>query len=256
MAKRPIYRVSVARKYRQSPNMLRLLLAGEDLSNFPGAAEGDYVKFVLPKPGVSVPLDLTQLDLAQCWKRSFTVRQFDAASKRLTLDVMAHAEGGPATRWINAAQVGTELMIAGPGPVQRVDPTSDWVFLVGDMTSLPAIAVNLEQLPADAMGYAVIEVVAEEDRLPLRAPPGVRVQWLVHPDPGCNSPLIDRVRELQWLPGRGCFWAAGELSSMTRLRQYWVKERGVSKADLYLSSYWKLGAADEQHKLLKKQQLG
>lgn len=273
MAKRPLYQVTVAEKAPLSPAMLRLRLRGPDLAQFPTGAEGGYVKFVLPKDEAPMPEDLRELDLAACWKRSFTVRAFDAELKELVLDVVSHADGGPAARWIESAAVGSELVIMGPGPVKLIDPEANWFFLVGDMTALPAISVNMKRLPPDAQGYAVLEVATARDQLDVFPPENLAVHWVLSDASRPVSEaaasqsaesqtalqqtaLVNRVRSLPWLEGRGSFWAAGELGSMTQLRNYWVKERGVEKQDLYLSSYWKQGAADEQHKLAKKQALG
>ena len=159
--------------------------------------------------------------------------------------------------------------MTGPGPVDRLDPAADWFFMVGDLTALQAIAVNLEGLSASARGYLVLEVPPaledEDDRLSLLPPlpSGLAVHWvkaganLDEPDSNGagESGLVAKVRDLPWLPGRGSFWAAGELSSMKALRAYWKGERGVSSEDMYLSSYWKRGASDEEHKAAKKREL-
>ena len=61
----------------------------------------------------------------------------------------------------------------GPGPTKLVDNESDWFLLAGDVAGLPALCCNLEQLPQDAQGYAVIEVISEADKQTLNVPDGI-----------------------------------------------------------------------------------
>ena len=80
---------------------------------------------------------------------------------------------GPASAWIARAVVGDEVLILAPTTahigvsygIDFVPParTSD-LLLAGDETAAPAIAVILEQLPADATGVVVLEVPAPRRR--------------------------------------------------------------------------------------------
>ena len=117
-----------------------------------------------------------------------------------------------------------------------------------------SLSVQLERLPADARGVAVIEVLSDADRQPLQAPPGVDVHWVVSPDVRASR-LAEEVRGRAWPQGRVSTWAACEFASMKQLRAYFYQERGVAREDSYLSSYWKLDASDEQHKAAKRAEL-
>jgi NADPH-dependent ferric siderophore reductase len=66
--------------------------------------------------------------------------------------------------------------------------------------------------------------------------------------------LADKVLSLPWLEGRGFIWSACEMNSMRPLRQYFLRENMVTKDQIYISSYWKIGVSDEGHKLAKKQE--
>lgn len=85
---------------------------------------------------------------------------------RLRCRLVLHEDAGRASEWAKNARPGGNILIGGPGPKKLLDNTADWCLLVGDMTALPAISVNIEQLPADARGYAVIEVTDESDIQP------------------------------------------------------------------------------------------
>ncbi|MDH5673562.1 MAG: siderophore-interacting protein [Myxococcales bacterium] len=253
MAKRPIRRLQVVDKRPLSTNMVRVTLGGDDLADFPPGSEGDYVKLMLPRdPGFDVAAaELQSLERSDFVMRSYTVRRLDVAARRLVLDFLVQGHAGAASSWVQAAQVGDSVLVTGPGPVKSLDASADAVFVAGDMSALPAIAAQLERLPPDARGVAVVEVLAEDDKQPLSSPEGVAVRWLVTPD-AHGSRLPEAVREEPWPPGRVCLWAACEFGTMKRLRSYFFDEREADRASSYLSSYWKIDATDEQHKAAKR----
>ncbi|MEO0321977.1 MAG: siderophore-interacting protein [Myxococcota bacterium] len=242
MAK-PSYRVTVAATEQRTPNLRRLHLEGEDLTRFPDGFEGGYVKLLLTPEGTAAPAP------EGAKRRSYTVRAFDRAASRLTLDFAAHGLAGPGTRWGAEAAVGDAITVVGPGAVKGLDPAADWVLLAGDMTALPALAVQLERLGADATGHAVIAVPSAEDRQLPAHPPGLEVHWLVGEPP---EALVATVRAIPWRPGSVAVWCASEFEAMRGLRGYFRDERGVGKDAMYISSYWKRDATDEQHKAAKR----
>ena len=231
---------TVVAKEQLTPHMLRIVLGGEALREFPPGQESGYVKLLLEEDGK--PL-----------MRSYTIRAFDQSRCALTLDFVDHGDTGPASRWARSARLGDALTIRGPGERKLADSAADWFLFAADMSALPALAVNLKQLARDAQGYAFMEVLGEADRQPLDAPPGIEVQWLVNPRPESNrSVLSDAVRAAPWLPGRVYPWFAGEFDTMRDLRRYFRDERQVDRRAMYLSSYWKIGATDEGMKAAKK----
>lgn len=40
---------------------------------------------------------------------------------------------------------------------------------------------------------------------------------------------------------------------MRELRRYFKEERQVARQDLYISSYWKCGSSEDQHKVFKRE---
>jgi len=132
---------------------------------------------------------------------------------------------------------------------------TDWFLLAGDMTALPAISVNLCTLSADAKGHAIIEVLTEADIQDLAAPEGISVHWVINPEPShSHFPLAERVMQTQWLKGQPAIWVASEFNSIKVLRKYFKEERDLDRQSLYISSYWKLGLSEEEHKQLKQQE--
>lgn len=240
--KRPEPRLlRVIRSTPVTPNMLRVTLGGEGMSAFPNDQDGAYIKLMFPPEGEGRGI-----------VRTYTVRQ--QRDGEMDVDFVLHEDGGPAASWAQQVRPGAEILIGGPGPKKLMNPQADWFLMVGDMTALPAISVNLEQLPGDAQGYAVLEVISEADIQPLQAPANVELIWVINPHPGESSELLlERTKELVWHSGTPSIWAACEFSSMRVLRRYFREERQVDKADLYVSSYWKLGSNEEQHKVEKQQ---
>lgn len=121
------------------------------------------------------------------------------------------------------------------------------------MTALPALSGNHELMPQTARGTAVIEVMDEADIQDLQKPPQLKIDWVVNSQPGHNSdPLVERVRSLHWQVGNPPVWAACEFSSMRKIRNYFRGERGLDRANLNISSYWKVVSNEENHKIAKR----
>lgn len=238
-------RYTVLKREYVTPNMLRLTFGGEGMREFPADQESAYIKLVIPAgndidgsaPGIM---------------RTYTVRRQRA--DEIDVDVAMHEDAGPAASWARSAQPGDSILIGGPGPVKRLPEQADWNLLVGDMTSLPAIGANLERLPPDARGHAIIEVTSESDIQWFDLPPDMRIDWLINPHPGSDSErLINALREVEWPPGTPGIWVACEFSAMRKLRRHLIDERGVGKREMYISSYWKLGSSEDGHRVSKRE---
>ncbi|GAB3112034.1 siderophore-interacting protein [Aestuariicella hydrocarbonica] len=229
-----------------TPHMLRITLGGSALADFPAGQESAYIKLMFPQPGEERPL-----------VRTYTVRQQgpDSIDVDFALhDAFSPQTQGPASSWAANAQPGDRILVGGPGPRKLVNPEGDWFLIAGDMTALPAISVNLALLPADARGYAVIEVVDAADIQPLAHPENLELVWVVNPQANAGvHPLLDSIKALRWLDGNPAVWAACEFNSMRAMRKYFKQQRQIPKSHLYISSYWKIGSSESQHKVAKKQ---
>jgi len=231
-----------------TPNMRRLTLQGDDLADFPEDAEGAYFKLVFAGADPDRPV-----------LRTYTVARHRPERHEIDVDFMLHdgvggTVDGVASTWAVNARVGERVSLFGPGPATFINTDARWFLLAADMTALPALVANLARLPADARGYIVVEILADEDRQVLPAPAGMGVVWVVNAEPGSeDSPLHDAIRELPWLDARPAIWAACEFKAMKRNRQYFKEVRGVEKSHLYVSSYWKRGLQEEEHKVAKRE---
>ena len=228
-------------------NMRRLTLHGEELDGFPEDAVGRYFKLVFPSDDPDKPV-----------LRTYTVAKYRPSLNEMDVDFMLHTSpdgstAGVAAPWAIQAQPGDKMGIFGPGPATFINTDADWYLLAADMTALPALVATLAHLPADAKGYIVIEIIATEDQQELKVPEGMEVIWVVNPQPGSDdSPLYLAIKALAWLEGKVAVWAACEFKTMKKTRQYFKKDRSVEKSHLYISSYWKKGLQEEEHKIAKR----
>lgn len=224
---RPEIELVVVATQRLSPSMVRLRLRSDDLTAFDGSVFTDrYVKLQLPQPDGSRVV------------RTYTALEPDVAAGTLAIDFVVHGTEGYAGPWAAAAQPGDKVAARGPGGAFRPDADADWHLFAGDESALPAIRAALAALPDDARGHALIEAPAGHEQ-ELLAPAGVEVRWV-------PEALLAAVREVTWAPGRVQAFVHGEAEVvMHGIRPYLLKERGVPRADVSVSGYWRRGRTEE-----------
>ena len=253
MAKPNPRQLTVQQCFNVSANMRRVVLTGAALHDFPQESEGGYIKLLFTHSGAALTEENKQAmePGARPVMRTYTVRYFDAEQQQLSVDFVMHEHDGVegiASHWAANAQEGDQIMIAGPGPIKPLNHSADWFFLAGDMTALPALSCNLERLPQDAKGYAVIEIAEAADQQTLVKPEGIDIKWVIQSEQN----LAEEVESVNWLPGTVAVWAACEFTTMRKLRNYFKNEKQVERENLYISSYWKAGRSEEEHKVDKR----
>jgi len=244
--KRKAKQLTVKASTQLTKNMLRLTLHGEELSDLPADSEGAYFKLVFDSANPERPI-----------MRTYTISQYRQNQCEIDVDFMLHGDAkgvGVAAPWAVQAKVGDPVAMFGPGPATFVNLQADWYLLAADMTALPALTSNLSLLPDNATGYLVIEILSEDDQQALLAPKDMEVVWVVNPHPGSDaSPLCDAIKKIEWLDGQPAIWAACEFKTMKKIRQHFRAQSSVHKSHLYVSSYWKQGLNEEEHKVAKKE---
>lgn len=234
-----------------SRHMVRVFLGGPGFASFtPNGFTDAYVKLVFGTDDEPV-------------LRTYTVRSIDEERQEIALDFVVHGDDGVAGPWAAGVQPGEHVRLRGPGGAFRPDPDADWYLLAGDESAVPAIAAALEALPESALGYAYIEVEADQDELTLVAPRGVHVQWLHRGEPaasarpgpgGDGAPLVAAVRNAQWLAGTPHVFVHGEADTVMKgLRPYIRKERGVPADRASISGYWRRGRTEEGFRVWKRE---
>jgi NADPH-dependent ferric siderophore reductase len=270
---RPVHTFEVLRTEHVTSHMIRVVLGGKGFDTFtPSDFTDSYVKLIFVDEDVDVaalpqPLTLDSFaDLPAAKKplvRTITVRNADAAARELTVDIAVHGDHGAAGPWAAKATPGQSAYLMGPSGAYSPDPAADWHLMVGDETALPAISVALEALSSNAIGQVFIEVAKPNDEIPLAAPDGVQINWilrggradLVGEDrAGDQAPLIEAVKSALWLPGQVHAFVHGEAQAvMHNLRPYIRNDRGVEAKWASISGYWRRGRTEETFRQWKKE---
>ncbi len=226
----------VIRTESLGPHMRRIVLHGDELSDFPTNYESAHFKAIFPKPGEHKP----QLGLYpgfKKWMRSYTVRAFDNQKKELTVDFAVNDHEGLATNWAKNAQPGDYLGVAGPGSPKYPDYSADWHLLIADLTGLPAAAAILEKLPEEAIGHALLQIPDIADKQAISVPEGVSLSWVINNDLSRNA-LLEHLETLPWQSGEPTIFVAAESSQMKAINRYLKTKPGYQKAKTATSGYW------------------
>ena len=280
-----------------TPNMRRFTVTGESLERYGDPGYDQRIKVVFPNSSGSLESMPTGPDWYSTWReldpetrppfRTYTTRAVRREALEVDVDMVVHDVRGPASRWIRDAVVGDDLMIVATSVddepphlgIDFVPPAAvGHYLLVGDETAAPAIAVILEQLPADARGAVIVELPEDDDASYLPNHPGFTRYIAGRGDGPRHAHLERTVREV--LPdlcpaGRGSevaevdidedllwevprtrkggaalksaplyAWLAGEAGVIKSLRRFLVSEHGVDRRAVAFMGYWRLGRAE------------
>lgn len=295
--------VEVVSAERLSPSFLRVELGSPELAHF--GVDGDRfdqrIKLIFPDP-VTGGITSTQ-GADDSWfstwlekpaeerghMRTYTIRDVRGSGEDTTfvVDIVLHLKGdlvGPGSTWASTAKVGDRIVLLAPragypyGGIEFTPAPGADLLLVGDETAVPAICTILEQLPADAVGTAFLEVPVAADVQDVRGPAGVDVVWLAREGDDLGVGLHDAVVAHLGIPGAtvevdaaevdpdlwetpfysssgeevpgdvtgvgGTYaWIAGESKVVTGLRRHLVKELGFDRSQVAFMGYWRRGVA-------------
>ena len=225
-------------KTRVTPQMIRLVLAGDDLADFQSPAPDDHVKLLIDGPGGEPVM------------REYTPRAFDPQAGTLTIDFAVH-EAGPATQWAVDAAPGDRLTVAGPRGSTVIAPVFDWWLLIGDETALPAMGRWVEGM---AQGAAVTTLglvtgPAEEQHWQTLA--NHVAHWCHRADPADPQAAASAVAGLDLPEGRGFVWIAAEAGVARHIRDHFLTARNHPRHWLKAAGYWTAGKADTSDKTLE-----
>jgi NADPH-dependent ferric siderophore reductase len=242
----PARHLKVVSKHHLSPNMIRIVLGGDDLTGFTSLGFDDHVKVFFPDPvtgeiatPVLGPDGIRQMPEGQTViARDYTPRAYDRTNNHFTLDFAVH-EAGPATTWAQTAKVGDELRIGGPRGSFVVPLAFDGYVLIGDETALPAIGRRLEELPVGAKAVVLVEVESETDQLSFDTPADVTIHWVYRSEGQTLSEALKAIH----LPSGDCYaWVACESATAKALRIQLIRDHGINPKWLKAAGYWRLGA--------------
>lgn len=247
--------VRVEQVERLTPAMVRIVFGGDGLDGFAADEFSDhYVKLQIPPADApyAAPFDVEEVKATlprEHWPRvrTYTVRTWDAAARRLTIDFVVHGDSGVAGPWAAAAQPGDALQLLGPGGAYTPDPAADWHLMVGDAAVIPAIAASLERIPAGVPVHVLLQVDGPQERQPLASPGDLLVTW-VHEE----QELLDALRAHEFPAGAVHAFVHGEAGAVREARRHLLADRGVPPEALSVSGYWKRKLDDEGWRAVKR----
>ncbi|HEU4331950.1 MAG TPA: siderophore-interacting protein [Lapillicoccus sp.] len=197
-----LFRTVVGSVEDLSPSLRRVRFVGPDLEHFADPGLDQRIKLLVgPWPE---GLEAQAEDWYAAWvglpdesrpaMRTYTTRRVThtESGSAVDVDMVLHADAGPAGDWAARAERGDPVVLVGPDARFDGDPggrafalpaEAGEVLLVGDETALPAVARILEDLAAAGSPAlrvtALLEVPVAADCLDLVAPDGAEVVWLV-----------------------------------------------------------------------------
>ena len=236
-----------------TPLMRRVILAGDELSDFVTLAPGDHVKLLFPSPGADRPVVPTAgpngfvypEDVGNPVLRDYTPRRFDPVYRELTIDFVLHGDG-PGATWAAAAKPGGHIAVVGPRGSHVLAAEMTWHELVGDETALPSISRRIEELPAGAKAIAVVEIANRNEEQQVESDADVDWLW-VHRNgvqPGANDLLEQAVRSLIFPTGEFFTYLSGEASTIKPIRRHLLRERGARIELSEITGHWKRTVPD------------
>lgn len=259
--KQQAHQATVVGTRQLAPHMVRVELTVDPQTGFaPGEFTDHYVKLLFPALGIRYPepFDMGRIreELPRDqWPvtRTYTVRSWEADSGRLSIDFVVHGDEGLAGPWAAKAQPGDRLRFLGPGGGYAPRTDAAWHLLAGDESALPAIAAALEHMPSGVPVRALIEVAGASEEQELRTPPGAEVGWLHRGSGRVGERLVPAVRELAFPDGPVQAFVHGEAGMVKELRRHLRLERGVSREQLSISGYWRLGRDEDGWQASKRE---
>lgn len=245
-----------------TPLLVRITLGDGDLSGFtmPDATDA-YINVAIKPQGASydevfdparVRAELPQGEWPT--RRRYTVRAWNGDLRQLTVDFVVHGDEGVAGPWAAAAVPGDVLVFEGPSGGYRPDPAADWHLLVGDESALPAIAASLEAAPAGAPVVVRLICDGPEHEVELASPGRLDLAWVHRRGEAGDTELLARaVEDLSFPTGRVQGFIHGEAGEIRAIRRHLLVERGLGRADMSCSPYWRRDMTDEAWRKVKRE---
>ncbi|CNF83366.1 iron-chelator utilization protein [Yersinia enterocolitica] len=259
-AAKPKYRptpprlVQVKKVVDTSPHLRRVTFYSPTLHNYPTDCAGAHLKVFLPLAHQTQPELPVLGEKGPQWPaaevrpivRTYSVRAIRAELCEIDIEFALHDHSGPAVNFARNAKSGDWIGITNPGGPETMLPAAEYSYLVGDPSSLPAIAALLETLPANAQGHAIIRVDTPQDVLNLVKPAGFELSWVIGGTEK-NDEVITQFCALELPMEEATFWLAGEDRMVVQLRRYLRREKGCERQQLYAVPYWREGLNEEDY---------
>ncbi len=251
----------VKRTHWLTPGLVRITLGDGDLEGFVMIPETDaYINIAIPPAGAPYdsifdPAEVRQVSDKSQWpaRRRYTVRAWRPEPKELDIDFVVHGDSGIAGPWAANAKPGDALVFTGPGGGYRPDPDADWHLMIGDESALPAIAASLEALPEGARAIVRLLCDGSDHEVELAGAPVHDVRWLHRTGAPDDAELLLRAtQDIEFPAGRPHAFVHGEAEEIRGIRRHLLSERGLTRADMSCSPYWRRHMTDEAWRTIKR----
>jgi len=229
--------LSVAQVERITPNMIRIVFTGDDLTDFISLAPDDHVRLFFPVLG------------GEAESRHYTPRKFDTVNRTLVIDFAVH-EAGPATQWALHARPGDRLQVGGPRGSAVVPDDFDWWLLIGDESALPTIGRRIEEMRAGIKVISIVSVAGAADEQRFETNAEHQAIWIHRPHARADDPqpVLAALQGISFPPGDGFIWVGTEAGVARAVRDYLGNACGHHAAWTKVSGYWIKGKADAHEK--------
>ena len=237
-------------------------LRGSSLATLRAAGPDDHVKVFLPDPatGVLHAPTLTADGALQrptgvvSISREMTVRATRTVDGVAEVDVdwVLHGgadpgapptgDGGPASAWAARAQVGDEVVLAGPTTSRGVPDGVARLLLVGDETGLPALARWVDAVGPDVPVTAIVEIGDDVDEAFVEDELGRATAEILYRTDGPGQ-LAEAVRALGPLDADEYVFGAGEATDLVPVRRD-LRRSGARPDQVEVHGYWRRGVVN------------
>lgn len=224
----------VAETHQLTPHLKRFVLSGDDLHDFPTDQDGAHVKIIFLADGSPVTPDNQQNAI----KRSYTIREFDANQKRLTLDFVVNRHQGPATQWAQQAKVGDQLTIAGPGTRKLTNFEAPSYLLIGDITAVNAVNGYAKFISSEASITAIVTVPTADDVIEMDG--AQQVHWHIEDQSTLSLEEFTRTLASNLSKDSQVFMGL-EASQLRTIKGMLLRELDFSRLNMHATGYWKQG---------------
>lgn len=245
-----------------TPNMQRIVLQSEELKQLQESDLGGYIKLMFHPEGHT---DVSNLaDGERPIMRTYTISELDVEQGKISVDFVKHEseyadnnrnltvqdKGGYAIGWAMKAKVGDRISIGGPGNSQDIELNAKQLFLVADMTAIPALSAKIKALKSDAVGDVIVQITSEQDIPNWTLPQGMALHKVIGHEP---SQLSNCVINIASKSSDIAIWCACEFTAMKTIRSHFNDHNLIQRHKSYFSSYWKQGVTEDGHKMIKRE---
>ncbi|MGN7701914.1 siderophore-interacting protein [Cellulosimicrobium sp. 22601] len=151
-------------------------------------------------------------------------------------------EGGPASAWAAGADVGDEVVLAGPTTSRGVPDGVARLLLVGDETGLPALARWVDAVGTDVPVTAIVEIGDDVDEAFVEDELGRATLEILYRTDGPGQ-LAEAVRAIGPLDADEYVFGAGEATDLVPVRRD-LRRAGARPDQVEVHGYWRRGVVN------------